>query len=299
MKLLHSGSVKDAYEINDKEIEFLFTDKISVFDKPIPSLIPDKGESLCRTTTHWFKRAGENGLHTHYLEQTAKNKMRVKKINIYACDKITPTTTNYLIPCEFIVRHYVAGSFYDRVKAGKLDPEKAGFDDASKAVYGAPLPEPYFEMSTKLEPIDRLISTEEALAISKMTLKDLEAIKETILEIDKEINETAAKNGLIHVDGKKEFAMDENRKIMIVDVFGTADEDRFWDAALWEKNEFSELSKEFVRQYYQGTGYKDELYKCRSEGRAEPPIPALPESVIKEASELYVGLFEKITGNKF
>jgi len=300
MKKIHAGSVKDIYEINDDEIEFHFTDKVSVFDKPIPSVIPHKGETLCKTTTHWFEVAREKNINTHYIEQLSPTKMKVKKVDIiYDYDLITPTTSNYLIPCEFIVRHYVAGSFYERVKAGKLDPLKAGFKKLSDVKYGSPLPQPYFEMSTKLEKVDRLISTEEALDISKMTRKELGEIKEIILKIDDEINSTAERNGLVHVDGKKEFAMDKNREIMLIDVFGTADEDRFWDKELLEKGIFEELSKEFIRQYYQETGYKDLLYKSRSDGEDEPPMPQLPENIIKQASDLYINLYERITGSTF
>ncbi len=76
--------------------------------------------------------------------------------------------------------------------------------------------------------------------------------------------------GLIHVDGKKELAFDEDRQIMVIDVYGTADEDRFWDKARYEAGEFVDLSKEYVRQYYRQTGYKDQLYEARDAGREEP-----------------------------
>ncbi len=300
MKLINSGSVKDVYQVSENEIEFHFSDKISVFDKPIPSFIPHKGHSLCQTTTHWFEVAREKNIHTHYIDTIAPDKMRVKKVNIiHDYDAITPTTSNYLIPCEFILRHYVAGSFLDRVKSGKLDYTKAGFNDISEVVAGARMPEPYFEISTKLEPVDRFISREEALAISKISEDEMDRVKAAILEIDKNINETSENNGLIHVDGKKEFAMDENRNLMLIDVFGTADEDRFWDAEMLKKGEFLELSKEHARNYYKETGYKDALYQAREEGREEPPIPPLPDNVIKELSELYIDLYERITGKTF
>ena len=47
--------------------------------------------------------------------------------------------------------------------------------------------------------------------------------------------------------------------MMVVDVYGTADEDRFWDKAEYDEGEFVDLSKEYVRQYYRKTGYKDQL----------------------------------------
>ena len=63
---------------------------------------------------------------------------------------------------------------------------------------------------------------------------------------------------------------------MIVDVYGTADEDRFWDRKRYDEGELVDLSKEYVRQYYRQTGYKDRLYQAREERKAEPAIPALP-----------------------
>jgi phosphoribosylaminoimidazole-succinocarboxamide synthase len=101
------------------------------------------------------------------------------------------------------------------------------------------------------------------------------------------------------VDGKKELAFDEGRQIMVIDVYGTADEDRFWDKARYEEEAFVDLSKEYVRQYYRQTGYKDQLYAARDAGRAEPPIPALPQDVVDETSRIYIKLFEMITGEKF
>ena len=54
MEHIRTGKVKEVYAVDDKTLEFVFTDNISVFDKIIPSQIPRKGECLCRTATHWF-----------------------------------------------------------------------------------------------------------------------------------------------------------------------------------------------------------------------------------------------------
>jgi phosphoribosylaminoimidazole-succinocarboxamide synthase len=120
-----------------------------------------------------------------------------------------------------------------------------------------------------------------------------------ILRIDEDIKKCVESRGLIHVDGKKELAFDEDRQIMVVDVFGTADEDRFWDKSRYESGEFVDLSKEYVRQYYRATGYKDELYDARSKGRSEPEIAGLPSDIIDKTSKIYVKLYEMITGEKF
>ncbi|MCK5625476.1 phosphoribosylaminoimidazolesuccinocarboxamide synthase, partial [Candidatus Bathyarchaeota archaeon] len=67
MRLIKSGKVKDVYAVNDKELEFEFSNRISVFDKIIPSEIPNKGETLARTSAYWFELIQKLGISTHYL----------------------------------------------------------------------------------------------------------------------------------------------------------------------------------------------------------------------------------------
>jgi phosphoribosylaminoimidazole-succinocarboxamide synthase len=297
-KPLRMGSVKEVYDLG-RVLEFRFTDKISVFDKVIPSLIPQKGETLCREGVHWFTRAKRMGIATHFEEFLPPNGMLVKKVEVIEPERIGPGSKNYLIPLEVICRWYAAGSIYDRLAAGKVQPEDLGFPRGRRIEYGERLPEPFIEVSTKLERIDRLLDKREALEISGLSKNEYDTICETVLKIDEDIRREVEPRGLIHVDGKKEFAFDEERRIMIVDVFGTADEDRFWDKAKYEEGEFLDLSKEFVRQHYRRTGYKDRLYAARERREAEPDIPPLPAEVIGEAREVYIRLFEMITGEKF
>ena len=46
MKLLQKGKVKEVYEVSFNELEFLFTNNISVFDKVIPTEVSYKGETV-------------------------------------------------------------------------------------------------------------------------------------------------------------------------------------------------------------------------------------------------------------
>ncbi len=297
-KLLMKGKVKEAYDLGDR-LEFFFTDNISVFDKIIPSLIPFKGETLSREGVYWFKKAEKMGIKTHFLEYLAPAGMICKKVDIIQPQQITAKSRNYLIPLEWICRWFVAGSLYDRVKEGKVMAKDLGFAPGHKIHSGEPLPEPFIEVSTKLEKTDRLLRKEEALQISGLSPKEYDDAREVVLKIDEDIGRCVASRGLIHVDGKKELAFDEERQIMVIDVYGTADEDRFWDKARYEQGEFVDLSKEYVRQYYRQTGYKDQLYAARDAGQNEPSIPTLPPEVVQETSRIYIKLFEMITGEKF
>jgi len=278
--LIRKGKVKEVYDIGGNKLKFLFTDNISVFDKIIPTKIEKKGCVLCGVAAHWFEMCNGMGIKNHFIERTGKNEMIVRKFKIV--DRGSRDMKEYLIPLEVIARYYVAGSFYERNK-GKYE-------------YGEKLDEPVIEFTTKFEKFDRLLSEKEAMEIGGITKDEMEEIKEIVLKID----DMMARNikGLIHVDGKKEFAMDEERNIVVVDTFGTPDEDRFWDEKEYEKGNFIELSKEFVRAYYKKIGYYERLKEARKSGREEPPIPPLPDDVAKEVSNLYVMLYEKLTGKK-
>jgi len=300
MKLIRKGKVKEVYQVDEKRLEFVFSDNVSVFDKVIPSSIPNKGETLCRSAQYWFGLLEKKGIKGHLIEYIPPNRMIVKRFNIIEdYDKINTKTSNYLIPLEVICRHYAAGSLMDRIKSGKITAEALGFPKGHVVKYGEKLPRPYLETTTKLEKVDRELDEKEAKKIAGLTDKDYKEILDTVLAIDKIIGEEAAKRGLIHVDGKKEFGYNEKRELVVIDTFGTLDEDRWWDMVSYSSGKVDELSKEFVRQHYRETGYHAKLMEAREKGLPEPPIPALPKDVIKRVSDLYVSMFERITGEKF
>ncbi len=298
-KLIRKGKVKEVYDIGDDHLMFFFTDNISVFDKVIPTDVPRKGESLCKTSTYWFNRLKNDlRINTHFIEMLDEQTMKVEKVDVIKdYDKIDNSTTNYLIPLEFICRYYVAGSLNDRIQRGEVDFRDYGFKEMPK--YGDRLPKPHFEVTTKLEKFDRHITYDEALEISGLTDEEYLEIKDAVMKIDRLIERTVEKNGLLHVDGKKEFAMDHNREIMVIDTFGTVDEDRFWELSEYKKGNFVEKSKEFVRQYYRDIGYHKDLMEARREGEDEPMIPSMPEDVMIAASKLYVDLMKRLTDGTY
>ncbi len=300
MKLLLKGKVKEVYEVDRETLEFVFTDNISVFDKIIPNQIPHKGETLCRESAFWFQIAKEMGIRTHFKELVSSNRMRVQRVDVISdYSRLGHDSRNYLLPLEFVVRHYVAGSLLDRIKTGEMKPENIGFSPGHTVTYGEKLDEPFFEVTTKLEETDRHLSMKEALRISGLTEDDMEHIRRTILKLDRRIASEVSQRELIHVDGKKEFAFDKDRMLLLVDTFGTSDEDRWWDAEAFANGNIVELSKEFVRQHYRKTGYFDTLEQARTGSRPEPEIPSLPEDMVRRTSELYIDMYERITGESF
>src|SRR5579863_3221889 len=110
-KYIRRGKVKEVYELSPTELEFQFTDDISVFDKKVPNQIPHKGETLTRTATHWFKLCDKVGVHHHFLGETSPTSFRVRRVNVVPQPRtLGPNPKSYLVPLEFITRYFVAGS---------------------------------------------------------------------------------------------------------------------------------------------------------------------------------------------
>src|SRR3954467_1997236 len=58
VELLHSGKVRDVYADGD-DLVLVASDRISVFDVVLPTLIPDKGAILTRLSLWWFERLAD------------------------------------------------------------------------------------------------------------------------------------------------------------------------------------------------------------------------------------------------
>ena len=232
-EMIYHGKVKQVWSTDDSDvIEFRYTDQISVFDQVIPSLIPRKGESLNRTSCHWFKLVEEAGIcDTHIIEMNAPDRVLARRFEVIREPGAIPRDMeNVFVPLEVICRHYLAGGGWRRYKRGDVGSEEFGFEPGVELQEGVKLPKPYLEVSTKFEKFDRLLDRKEALEISNLTDEEFDSILDIVIKIDEIIEREAAKNGLIPVDGKKEFALGPNRVPVLVDSFGTLDEDRWWAA---------------------------------------------------------------------
>jgi phosphoribosylaminoimidazole-succinocarboxamide synthase len=301
-EMVYHGKVKQVWSTDDPDIiEFRYTDQISVFDQIIPSLVPGKGQSLNRTSCHWFQMVEAAGIcKTHIVEMNGPDRVLARRFDVIRePGAIAKDTENVFVPLEVIARHYLAGSAWRRYKRGEASAEEFGFAAGTELREGVKLPSPYLEVSTKFEKFDRLLKRDEALAISNLKDTELDAILDIVLKVDTIIEHAVAKAGLIHVDGKKEFALGKDREVVLVDSFGTLDEDRWWDAEAYANGEIVQLSKESVRAHYIESGHHDALYEARKNDTEEPPIPALPQAIIDQTAALYRTMFERLTGQIF
>ena len=56
LKRLHQGKVRDIYEIDDRHMLIVTTDRLSAFDVVLPDPIPGKGRVLTTISNFWFAR---------------------------------------------------------------------------------------------------------------------------------------------------------------------------------------------------------------------------------------------------
>ena len=105
--------------------------------------------------------------------------------------------------------------------------------------------------------------------------------------------EIAAEQGLILVDTKFEFGLDETGRLVLADEILTPDSSRFWQAASYPARhargvEPESLDKEFLRLWI----------RERCDPYSEP-IPEIPDETLTAFSARYVRLFETVTGRSF
>jgi phosphoribosylaminoimidazole-succinocarboxamide synthase len=330
------GSVKDL-EVLRKPTRhemgigrFHFSDRYSVFDwGEMPDHIECKGAALCMMGAYCFERLDGKNVRTHYrgvvddegrvrrfdeLEKPSKV-MEINLVNVYKPKPYfeagmmkydysfyNPKLTNFLIPLEIIYRNGLpeGSSVFKRLRQGLVTLKDLGLENEPKP--GMRLEKPIFDVSTKLEAVDRYVSWAEAMVIAGLTEVEVEEIKLLLLKVNETISEIASKAGLVNEDGKIELAFDPKRRLMVVDVVGTLDECRFTYEGL-------HVSKEIARLYYRRIGWSatvDEAKKtAREKGvedwrilvKMEPP--KLDCKLKRIISQMYMAAANEMTGVKF
>jgi len=318
------GSVKDLTVIEGPlknksgRGRFIFSDRYSVFDwGEMPDHIPNKGKSLCVSAAYFFEKLESMGMRTHYFGLVEDNEtktfanikrpadtMEVKLVRVlkplqkgstfdYSIYKTE--NNNFLIPLEIIYRKSLpeGSSVFKRLEEGSLKPEDLGLKEMPHP--GQILSKPFFDVSTKLEESDRYLSWQEAKDMVHLDNSEINEIKRITLLINELIAEEAEKVGLKYEDGKIEFAFNEDRNLVVVDVLGTLDECRFTFKGM-------PISKEIARLYYRKTSWFKELIDAKKKdglswknkvNLSPPPLPPRLKELISMA---YCAFTNEITG---
>ena len=273
MKFIHSGKVKDVYELDEKNLLFHFTDRVSAYDVPMITNIKGKGEILCNFAEFWFNYLDSKN---HMVRLDAKDKMVVKKLR--------------MIPLECVVRGYLYGSLYERHIAGNNS-----LDLAPNMKIASKLKDPIFDPTTKSKIHDQPISEDQILSEKILTNNELKHVKDLSIRLYKQMSNISNDAGFIMADVKFEFGKDPSSiEIILADSLGP-DEFRMWNKDSYKVGEEQvSYDKQYLRDWLTKIGFRDKIKNASKDGKMPIP-PELPSTVVNELLKRYSYVYKKIS----
>jgi phosphoribosylaminoimidazole-succinocarboxamide synthase len=278
-KSIYKGKVRDVYNIDDKYLLMIVSDRISAFDVVLPRGIPYKGQVL-------------NQIAAKFLDATndivPNWKIATPDPTVTFGHKCEP------FPVEMIVRAYLTGSSWRTYSAGAREICGIKIPDGMKEHQR--FTTPIITPTTKAEQgrHDEDISRSEIINSGLISEEDYLLIEKYTMEVFMRGSQIAQQHGLILVDTKYEFGKKDG-KIYLIDEINTPDSSRYFYADKYQENfdkglPQKQLSKEFVREWLMANGFQ---------GKTGQTVPEMSDEFVNEVSERYIELYEKITGEKF
>ena len=262
-----SGKVRELFELDEKRLLLIASDRISTFDVVLPTEIPDKGRVLTGLSGFWFARTREI-VPNHLLALRPDGRST-------ECRKLE------MLPLECVVRGYLAGS-------GWKDYGETGAVCGHKLPLGllesARLPEPIFTPATKAtEGHDENIDRDRAVEL--IGAERFDEVEQVSLALYDFASRRAAERGILIADTKFELGLDGDGRLVLADEAFTPDSSRFWPEDEYEPGRSQpSFDKQFVRDYCESLGWDK-----------TDPGPELPEDIVTGTRARYVEAFERIT----
>jgi phosphoribosylaminoimidazole-succinocarboxamide synthase len=278
-KEVYIGKVRDVYNIDDKLLVMIATDRISAFDAVLPKGIPYKGQIL-------------NQIASKFLDATADIVPNWKIASPDPMVTIGHKCETY--PVEMIVRAYLTGSSWRDYKNGAREICGVKIPDGMKEHQA--FEKPILTPTTKAEQgnHDQNISKNEIIAKEMISKAEYEQLEHYALKLFERGSKIANEKGLILVDTKYEFGKKDG-KIYLIDEIHTPDSSRYFYLDTYQERfdkgeNQRQLSKEFVREWLMANNFK---------GQKNEVLPKMTAEIIESISNRYIELYEKITGEKF
>lgn len=275
------GKVRDSYDLPDGRRVMIATDRQSAFDLVLAA-VPYKGQVLNQTAQFWFEQTADL-CPNHVIEYPDPNVIIGRKLT--------------MLRVEMVVRAYLTGSTSTSIWPMYERGERTvyGHTLADGMVKNQPLAKTIITPSTKGggDVHDVATTADELLANNIVTPAQWEELCARSFAVFARGQEVAARHGLILVDTKYEFGIDENGTITLADEVHTPDSSRYWIAESYESRlaaggEPDSLDKEFLRLWINA--------------RCDPyndPIPDIPAETLQDFSGRYIRLYEQVTGRQF
>src|SRR3954471_19674288 len=281
LRKIHTGKVRDIYEVDAQSMLIVTTDRLSAFDVVMQDPIPEKGRVLNTISNFWFARTGHI-VPNHLTGRGIDDVVSDPGERAMLADRAVIVKKLKTVPLEAVVRGYVIGSGWkDYQNTGAISGIKlpAGLKQAAR------LPQTLFTLSTKaaLGEHDETISFDAAV---KLVGADTAArVRDTAIALYEFAARYARERGIIIADTKFEFAKDEDGTLVLIDEVLTPDSSRFWPADTYaEGTSPPSYDKQFVRDYLETLDWNKKA-----------PAPPLPPDIIAKTSAKYLEALTRLT----
>jgi len=283
LPLLHQGKVRDVYQVDDKHLLMVASDRLSAFDVVLPDAIPNKGALLTQISNHWFEM----------LRPIIKNHLTgipVAQVIPHADDDLKQRAVVVkklkALPCEAIVRGYIIGSGWkDYLATGAV----CGIQLPENLKQAEQLPETLFTPSSKAAVGDHDENISFDQLVNLIGQERAAQIKQVSVEIYQQASTHALNNGIIIADTKFEFGLDDDDELVLMDEVLTPDSSRFWRASSYQVGTSPEsFDKQFIRDYLETLDWDK-----------QPPGPHIPAELIEKTAEKYHEAYQRITGKTY
>jgi phosphoribosylaminoimidazole-succinocarboxamide synthase len=284
MRHLHSGKVRDLYEVTSGEhagrLLMVASDRLSIFDFVLGTTIPDKGEILTRMSLWWFDQLADLVPH-HVVSTDVPEAVRGRAV---ICERLD------MYPVECVARGYLTGS-------GLLDyqatGEVCGVALPAGLVDGSRLEAPIFTPATKAELGDHDENVSYDAVVVTIGEPDAARLRDLTLQVYARAEELARERGILLADTKLEFGRRADGVTVLGDEVLTPDSSRFWPADDYRPGRTQpSYDKQIVRNW----ALSAESGWDKASGEAPPPLP--PE-VVERTRSRYVEAYERLTGERF
>jgi phosphoribosylaminoimidazole-succinocarboxamide synthase len=283
LKLVSRGKVRDMYEVDQRHLLIVTTDRLSAFDVVLGDPIPGKGRVLNALSNFWFARLSHvipNHL-TAIAPETVVKGEEVPQVE----GRAVVVRRLKTLAVEAVVRGYLIGSGWKEYQqtgavCGIALPK--GLRQADQ------LPEVIFTPSTKaqLGTHDENISFADTERLLGAALAA--QVRDAAVALYREASQYARGRGIIIADTKFEFGQDESGKLYLIDEALTPDSSRFWPADDYRPGSSPpSFDKQYVRDYLETLDWDK-----------RPPAPRLPAEVIARTSQKYREALERLAGIK-
>jgi phosphoribosylaminoimidazole-succinocarboxamide synthase len=281
LKKLYSGKVRDLYEIDDKRMLMVASDRLSAFDVILDDPIPEKGKILTAISNFWFEKL-KDLVPNHFTGDRVEDVVPAEELPLVEGRAVVAKRLKP-VPVEAIVRGYLVGSGWKEYqKTGTVCgiALPAGLKEAAR------LPEPIFTPSTKAAVGDHDENISYARCEEIIGAELAAKVRDTSIALYKAAAEYAATRGIIIADTKFEFGLDEDGTLTLMDEALTPDSSRFWPADSYaEGSNPPSFDKQFVRDWLESTGWNK-----------QPPAPRVPAEVRQKTADKYREALTRLTG---